>query len=78
MMLRDYYVEKAAGDSGPDNWALRYINIGRAHRIMEAVNADASGFVTVNEVNNFTQSRPLDWRFAYSLRDTRIIHSHRP
>ena len=66
MALKDYYIEKAAGGpssaSGPDGWALKYINIGRARIILEAFDDDASGFVTVNEVNNFTQSRPRDWR----------------
>ena len=70
MALKDYYVEKAAGNlgtyTGPDNWAVKYINIGRARGILEAFDDDASGFVTVTEVNNFTQARPLDWRYALS------------
>lgn len=68
MALKDYYVEKAAGDSGPiigeDSWAVKYINIGRARTIVEAFDDDASGFITVSEVNNFTRSRPLDWRYV--------------
>lgn len=68
MALKDYYVEKAVEDSGAligaDGWAVKYINIGRARTIMEAFDDDASGFITVSEVNNFTRSRPLDWRCA--------------
>lgn len=68
MALRDYYVEKVARSSaslvGSESWAIKYINIGRSRSILEALDGDASGFVTVNEVNNFTQSRPLDWRCA--------------
>ena len=68
MALRDYYVEGAAGYSGclmsSDRWAIKYINIGRARNILEAFDDDSSGFVTVNEVNNFTRSRPLNWRYA--------------
>lgn len=67
MALKDYYIEKAAGESagslvGADKWALKYINVGRARTILEAFDDDASGFVTVQEVNNFTRARPLDWR----------------
>jgi hypothetical protein len=71
MALKDFYVEKAAvEDSGslsvPDNWALDYINIGRARDILEAFDDDAGGFVTVNEVNTFTRSRPRKWRCTLS------------
>ena len=69
MSLRDHFVEKVAGDSGsvkgPDGWALKYINIGRSPSILEAFDDDASGFVTIKEVNDFTKSRPLDWGYAY-------------
>ena len=72
MSLHDYYVEKAAVEASgslsvPDNWALDYINIGRVRDILEAVDDDAGGFVTVNEVNTFTRSRPWNWRYSLSL-----------
>ena len=70
MSLKDYYIEKSAGESvslkGPDSWAIKYINIGRARSILEAFDDDASGFVTVSEVNNFTRLRPRDWRYGFS------------
>ena len=70
MSLRDYYLEKGAGESGPhrgpDGWAIKYINIGRARSILEAFDDDASGFVTVSEVNKFTGLRPRDWRYGLS------------
>jgi hypothetical protein len=79
MALKDYYVEKAVEDSGlligEDSWAVKYINIGRARTIMEAFDDDASGFITVNEVNNFTRSRPLDWRCAIFPGCTKFIYS---
>jgi hypothetical protein len=66
--LRDYYIEQATTDSGSlkgaDVWALKYINVGRARSILEAFDDDNSGFVTANEVNRFTRSRPLGWRCA--------------
>ena len=69
MALKDYYIEKAAGESagnlvGADKWALKYINVNRARTILEAFDDDASGFVTIQEVNNFTRARPLDWRLV--------------
>lgn len=76
MALRDYYQEKWAhtGESDPadkakaasDAWALTHINVGRLQAISEAFDDDASGFVTVGEVNTFSKDRPLDWRFGFS------------
>ncbi|KAF9781672.1 hypothetical protein BJ322DRAFT_1161455 [Thelephora terrestris] len=69
LALRDHYIDKAAGDSGsitgPDSWALKYINLGRMRSILEAFDDDASGFVTVNEVNSLAQSRPLRWSLPH-------------
>jgi hypothetical protein len=80
MALKDHYIEKASKDSdsvtsGPDGWALKYINIGRMQSILEAFDEDASGFVTVNEVNSFTRSRPLGWRYVIFLGFARFICS---
>lgn len=66
--LKDYYLEKAARCSGTptvsDCLAVKYINTSHARNILEAFDGDGSGFMTVNEVNRFTQSRPLGWRYA--------------
>ena len=48
--------------SGQDEWNLEYINITRVQPIIEAFDDDASGFITVAEVNTFTKARPEDWR----------------
>ena len=71
MALKDYYIEKAAGESagslvGADKWTLKYININYARTISEAFDTDASGFVTTQEVNAFTRARPLDWRWVFT------------
>ena len=77
MALRDYYFERATEDPasfvGSEGWAIKYIDISRAQSILEAFDNDASGFVTVNEVNNFTRLRPRGWRYApfLQLRETR-------
>ena len=52
------------GVSSSDQWALQYIGVNYVRSILEAFDDDASGFVTVKEANNFTRSRPLDWRLV--------------
>ena len=75
--LRDYYLEKLTSETkgalgmgisgissstNPDAWAIKYIDVVWVQPILEAFDADASGFITVAEVNRFTSSRPTDWR----------------
>ena len=67
LALKDHYAEiidgsDGEGVTGPDRWALQFIGINYVRSILEAFDEDASGFVTVKEANNFTRSRPLDWR----------------
>jgi hypothetical protein len=45
-----------------DQWALEFIDIHRIQPLIEALDDDVSGFVTITEVNSFTAARPLDWR----------------
>ena len=45
-----------------DSWALDYINIRRIQPLIEAIDDDGSSFVTVNELNDFTNNRPEGWR----------------
>jgi hypothetical protein len=47
--------------------ALVYIDFPRLGQILEVFDDDASGYVTVAEVNKFTSSRPADWRCALVL-----------
>jgi hypothetical protein len=85
MGLRDYYHEKwnsdakpAAGATAPvdrsDEWALAYLNVVRLQPISEAFDDDASGFITVAEVNAFTDSRPRGWRYVSHLSSTACAH----
>ena len=73
LALRDYFREKmeeqkrseyveAPRIQEQDEWALEWINVTRLQPIVEAFDDDASGFITVAEVNQFTASRPKDWR----------------
>jgi hypothetical protein len=77
LALRDLYLEKLSSETegvldmstglinsctNPDGWAIKYIDIMWVQPILEAFDDDASGFITVAEVNHFTSSRPVDWR----------------
>jgi len=52
------------GLTSTDKWALWYVNVNYIRSILEAFDEDVSGFVTVKEANDFTRSRPLDWRWV--------------
>ena len=77
LALRDYYQEKlisetntvpdlganaTSSSTNPDAWAIKYIDFMWVQPILEALDDDASGFITVAEVNRLTSSRPIDWR----------------
>ncbi|KAH9913469.1 uncharacterized protein BXZ73DRAFT_106942 [Epithele typhae] len=77
--LRDRYraqvehrMKRQQGDdparvSDQDEWALEWINMNRLQAIAEAFDDDASGFVTIAEVNTFTSSRPKEWSLPHWL-----------
>ncbi|KAI0766852.1 hypothetical protein BD413DRAFT_141493 [Trametes elegans] len=79
LALRDYYRQqievkkRARGEelashiSDDDEWALEWININRLQAIGEAFDDDASGFITIAEVNQFTSSRPSGWSLLHWL-----------
>jgi hypothetical protein len=50
------------GAQHPDAWAIKFIDVMRLQPILEAFDDDASGFITIEEMNRFTSSRPIDWR----------------
>ena len=78
MTLRDHFRDKAEGieidpseiiykskeEMRIDEWTLEYINVTRLQPIIEAFDDDASGFITVAEVNAFTTARPDNWRYV--------------
>ncbi|RDX51421.1 hypothetical protein OH76DRAFT_1481353 [Lentinus brumalis] len=53
--------------SKEDEWTLEYINVTRLQPILEAFDDDASGFITVAEVNTLTKARPDDWSLLHWL-----------
>ena len=47
-----------------DEWALKCITVHGMQSLMEALDDDASSFVTVKEVNEFIRRKPNGWRCA--------------
>lgn len=56
--------QRPVGES--DVWALECLDLMHLQQIVEAFDADASGFITTQEVNYFTTSRPQGWRYVFS------------
>ncbi|KAH9077795.1 hypothetical protein EDB83DRAFT_2548774 [Lactarius deliciosus] len=80
LALRDHYLEKLAAETegvpgmstasanssrNPDAWAIKFIDVTRLQPILEAFDDDASGFITISEMNRFTGSRPADWSLPH-------------
>ncbi|KAG6875208.1 hypothetical protein C0992_004760 [Termitomyces sp. T32_za158] len=69
LALRDSYLDKGVqtsdketnGHDYDDEWTLSYFSISYLQAISEAIDDDGSGFITIQEVNAFTKSRPRDW-----------------
>lgn len=45
-----------------EHWALKYINVANVRPIIEAMDEDGSGFISVYEANKFALSRPQNIR----------------
>ncbi|KAI0252756.1 hypothetical protein BJV78DRAFT_266553 [Lactifluus subvellereus] len=81
LALRDHYLEMFASEAptvrgmssiatvdssqNSDAWAIKFINVMQLQPIMEAFDDDASGFITITEMNRFTSSRPVDWSLPH-------------
>lgn len=53
-------------DNVEDAWTLEYINVLRLQPLIEVFDADASGFVSIVEVNELTFARPKEWRSVWA------------
>ena len=60
-----------------DDWALDYISITYIQQIMEAFDDDGSGYITVSEVNKFTDAIPtgVDWTYVSPSRGIDLPNS---
>lgn len=47
-----------------DLWVLDCINVAHVQPIVEALDEDGSGFISVKEANKFAGSRPNGWRYV--------------
>ncbi|KAH9942449.1 uncharacterized protein BXZ73DRAFT_88023 [Epithele typhae] len=78
LALKDYYAqqseknehgkleeEKKARIVNEDHWAFEWITVNRLQAISEAFDDDASGYITIAEINHFTSSRPEGWRYVH-------------
>ena len=45
-----------------DSWFLKYIDVPYVRPIVEAMDEDGSGFISVKEANKFALSRPAGWK----------------
>ncbi|TFK81228.1 hypothetical protein K466DRAFT_558153 [Polyporus arcularius HHB13444] len=69
---RDLFDHTVAGPGDPvasDEWALEFLNMAWLEPIMEAFDDDASGYVTIAEVNKLMDMRPpnLNWSIPHWL-----------
>ena len=89
LAFRDYYVEKLTLEGqvvrgisttaistpqDPDAWAMKFVDVARLQPILEAFDDDASGFITIAEVNHFTSSRPIEWRSVSLYHERNLSH----
>ncbi|KIK51733.1 hypothetical protein GYMLUDRAFT_120582, partial [Collybiopsis luxurians FD-317 M1] len=44
-----------------DRWALKYIDVSQVQPILESIDDDATGFISIKEVNTFVASKPSGW-----------------
>jgi hypothetical protein len=57
---QSFISEIAEGDA----WALEYINVVHVPPIVENIDDNASGFVSIKEANTFALARPPLWRLV--------------
>ncbi|KAI0770883.1 hypothetical protein BD413DRAFT_613421 [Trametes elegans] len=58
-------VDRPTNITEHDEWTLEYISVTRLQAIIEAFDDDASGFITVPEVNAFVASKPQQWSLLH-------------
>lgn len=44
-----------------DRWTLEHINIAHLQPILEAIDDDGTGFISIKEANTFAVERPKGW-----------------
>jgi hypothetical protein len=54
-------VKKHLSQPLSDEWAIDYLNFDHVRPILEAIDDDGTNYISVYEVNRFTNSKPEDW-----------------
>lgn len=52
----------AKSEDVDDDWALHYIDVVHLDPLVEAIDDDFSGFISIHEANRFAVARPKNWR----------------
>ncbi|TFK69486.1 hypothetical protein BDN72DRAFT_819995 [Pluteus cervinus] len=50
-----------------DEWTLAYVNVAHVQPILEAIDDDGTGLISIKKVNVFVTSRPPDWTLLQRL-----------
>ncbi|KAF9445936.1 hypothetical protein P691DRAFT_777225 [Macrolepiota fuliginosa MF-IS2] len=50
---------------GDDRWALEYFNLSNIQPILEAIDDDGTGFISIREANTFASERPMGWSLLH-------------
>ncbi len=45
----------------PDYWALKFLGVSYRKALLEAIDVDHSGYISVQEVNEFTKAKPPEY-----------------
>ncbi|KAJ3559705.1 hypothetical protein NP233_g11198 [Leucocoprinus birnbaumii] len=53
--------------AGNDQWTLDYINVGNVQPIIEVIDDDGTGFISIKEANTFAAERPKGWTLLHWL-----------
>jgi len=54
--------KKQSQEVEDEEWALDYIDVVHLDPIVEAIDDDFSGFISIHEANRFALARPDGWR----------------
>lgn len=57
-----------------DHWALEHLMPRQLQCIIDAIDCDASGFITVSEANTFTRALPEAWRYVSMARLSKSLN----
>jgi hypothetical protein len=62
LALSTNFDQPASPSEDLNGWLLEYIDVSHVRPIVEAMDADGSGFISVKEINQFARARPKEWK----------------